>query len=334
MALKDFVVKQGLVVGQDAEINGTGSVKVPAGTTEQRPGTPASGMLRYNTTLSSLEQYDGSNWNKVGNALVTISDTAPQSPVQNDLWWDSTDANLFIYYNGAWVEASYNIGTNLGLTSTSSSVTITSSTGDDVTIPSANSTVAGLLSASDKTTLDSLTSGANTLPTDLTYSSNATSVTIASSTGNDAIIPSANATVAGVITSADKSTLDTLAASPAASITSTDTTNWNTAYGWGDHSTEGYLTSYTETDPVFSASPSANITSADITNWDTAYSWGDHANSGYITGAVEDVFWENSQNLNTSYTLVTGRSAVSAGPITVAEGQTVTLETGAKWTIV
>ncbi|MEI6348447.1 MAG: hypothetical protein WCP69_10925 [Bacteroidota bacterium] len=29
--------------------------------------------------------------------------------------------------------------------------------------------------------------------------------------------------------------------------------NWNTAYGWGNHSTAGYLTSYTETDPVFLA---------------------------------------------------------------------------------
>jgi hypothetical protein len=32
------------------------------------------------------------------------------------------------------------------------------------------------------------------------------------------------------------------AASAAAGIDSTDITNWNTAYGWGDHSTEGYLT--------------------------------------------------------------------------------------------
>ncbi len=28
--------------------------------------------------------------------------------------------------------------------------------------------------------------------------------------------------------------------------------NWNTAYGWGNHASEGYLTSYTETDPVWS----------------------------------------------------------------------------------
>jgi len=32
-------------------------------------------------------------------------------------------------------------------------------------------------------------------------------------------------------------------------ITSTNITNWNTAYGWGDHALAGYLTSYTETDP-------------------------------------------------------------------------------------
>lgn len=30
----------------------------------------------------------------------------------------------------------------------------------------------------------------------------------------------------------------------------------------------GYITSYTETDPIFSASPSANITNTDINNWD------------------------------------------------------------------
>ena len=36
-------------------------------------------------------------------------------------------------------------------------------------------------------------------------------------------------------------------------ITSTNISEWNTAYGWGNHSTVGYLTSYTETDPVVKA---------------------------------------------------------------------------------
>ena len=36
-------------------------------------------------------------------------------------------------------------------------------------------------------------------------------------------------------------------------ITTTNISNWDTAYTWGDHAQEGYLTSFTETDPVFTA---------------------------------------------------------------------------------
>ena len=49
----------------------------------------------------------------------------------------------------------------------------------------------------------------------------------------------------------------------------------------------GYLTSYTETDPVFSASAAANVTTSKITNWDTAFGWGNHASAGYLTSYTE-----------------------------------------------
>ena len=42
-------------------LSGTGSITLPVGTTAQRP-TPAVGMLRYNSTLSTAEQYAGSAW--------------------------------------------------------------------------------------------------------------------------------------------------------------------------------------------------------------------------------------------------------------------------------
>ena len=45
----------------------------------------------------------------------------------------------------------------------------------------------------------------------------------------------------------------------------------------------GFLTSFTETDPVFSASASAGITQTKINNWDQAFSWGNHATGGYLT---------------------------------------------------
>jgi hypothetical protein len=55
--------------------------------------------------------------------------------------------------------------------------------------------------------------------------------------------------------------------------------------GWvGD---QGYLTSFTETDPVFTASEAYNITSTDTGNWDTAYGWGNHASVGYLTSFTE-----------------------------------------------
>jgi hypothetical protein len=63
----------------------------------------------------------------------------------------------------------------------------------------------------------------------------------------------------------------------------TKISNWDTAYSWGDHSVEGYLTSYTETDPIFTGHVASSILSTDITNWNTAYGWGDHSIVGYIT---------------------------------------------------
>lgn len=42
-------------------------------------------------------------------------------------------------------------------------------------------------------------------------------------------------------------------ASPSFGITNTNLTNWNTAFGWGNHASAGYLTSFTETDPLYSA---------------------------------------------------------------------------------
>ncbi len=39
----------------------------------------------------------------------------------------------------------------------------------------------------------------------------------------------------------------------------------------------GYLTSYTETDPLWAASPSFGISNTHIASWNAAYSWGNHA---------------------------------------------------------
>lgn len=62
---------------------------------------------------------------------------------------------------------------------------------------------------------------------------------------------------------------------------------------------------------------------------------GDILGSGnLIVGAQEDVFYENSQTLSSSYTITSGKSAMSAGPVTLNTGVTVTIPTGSRWVIV
>lgn len=40
----------------------TGGMALPAGTTAQRPASPATGQIRFNTTTGSVEVYNGSSW--------------------------------------------------------------------------------------------------------------------------------------------------------------------------------------------------------------------------------------------------------------------------------
>ena len=44
----------------------TGALRLPVGTTAQRPGSPATGDIRFNSTTTSAEIYDGSSFTAVG----------------------------------------------------------------------------------------------------------------------------------------------------------------------------------------------------------------------------------------------------------------------------
>ena len=47
---------------KNTNIDDTGYFGIPSGTTAQRPISPQQGMIRWNTTTSKLEGYNGSNW--------------------------------------------------------------------------------------------------------------------------------------------------------------------------------------------------------------------------------------------------------------------------------
>jgi hypothetical protein len=68
----------------DSTYSGTGQVKLPAGTDAQRSGSPANGMIRYNTDLDSFEGYVAGDWGGIGGAqaggaILTNKDIASVS---------------------------------------------------------------------------------------------------------------------------------------------------------------------------------------------------------------------------------------------------------------
>ena len=52
----------------DLILTGTGSLQLPSGTTAQRP-TPATGDIRFNTTLTQFEGYNGTGWGEIANGV-------------------------------------------------------------------------------------------------------------------------------------------------------------------------------------------------------------------------------------------------------------------------
>ena len=57
--------------GTQLNSTGTGAWKFPNGTTGQRPGTPAVGMTRYNSTLDQLETYVTAGWQQITSLLYS-----------------------------------------------------------------------------------------------------------------------------------------------------------------------------------------------------------------------------------------------------------------------
>ena len=120
--------------------------------------------------------------------------------------------------------------------------------------------------------------------------------------------------------------------------------NWNTAYGWGNHASAGYLVSATHL---------AAYSHGNIANGQTAYGWGNHAIAGYLTtqtshadvvvdgdfssngilrrtsAGVYGIITDNSTNWNTAYGwgnhagLYLGVSATAAKATILATARTI-----------
>ena len=103
--------------GAVMESGNNASAKIPSGTTAQRDGSPSAGFFRWNTTTSSAEIYDGSEWGLVGGGNTT-----------GKVMW----------------EHSYTVAENYEITSGNNALTagpITINSGYSVTVPSGSTWV-------------------------------------------------------------------------------------------------------------------------------------------------------------------------------------------------
>ena len=71
-----------------------------------------------------------------------------------------------------------------------------------------------------------------------------------------------------------------------------------------------------------------------LTSNGTTASWAVAAGGGATGGGSDKIFYENDQTVTTSYSITAGDNAGSFGPITIAAGVTVTVPTGATWSVV
>ena len=101
-------------IPNNLNFSGTGSIAVPNGTTGQRPGSPAAGMIRYNSTSGTFEGYT-SSWGSIGGGAT--GGGGDQVFIENELT----------------VTTDYTLSTNKNALSTGP---ITINSGVTVTIPS------------------------------------------------------------------------------------------------------------------------------------------------------------------------------------------------------
>jgi len=80
-------------------------------TNATRPASPWAGQVIFETDTGSSFVWDGDSWEAAGGGggSITVAATAPSPASDGDLWWDSTNGELYLYYNDGtssqWVAA-------------------------------------------------------------------------------------------------------------------------------------------------------------------------------------------------------------------------------------
>ena len=270
--------------------------------------------------------------------------------------------------------------TNLGVSTTSTAVTVTSDTGNNATISEASSSAAGVMSAAHHDKLDGIASGATANSTESIQDIVGGMVSGNSESGISVTYQDSDGTLDFSVTSqtdnnftttlknkldgiesnatADQSASEILTAiksvDGASSGLDADLLDGNHGSHYLDYNNfsntptiptnnnqltngAGYITS-TLTNEQVQDIVGGMVTGNTETGITVTYQDSD-GTLDFVIGSVDATvasgcIYENSQTISSNYSITSGKNAMSAGPITIASGVTVTVTSGSTYTIV
>lgn len=119
------------------KISATDAIKIPSGTTAQRPNLTHAGMVRYNSDSTLAEYYNGSKWIQMQPSIKTSTELQVTGDTLISLAQQGALVGEVMKWSGtAWVPGVDNGGSSvadLTFSGTSSPITLNSSLGTDVT---------------------------------------------------------------------------------------------------------------------------------------------------------------------------------------------------------
>ncbi len=303
---------------------GTGTVTINPATASSMNNvavggtTPLAGTftnLRFNTNLSingstgTIGQVLTSN----GSGLPTWTTPASAITISDDTTTNATRYPLFADATTGAASTEYVSSTKYQFNPSTGVLTSTSFTGAGTGLTGTASSLSiggNAATATSATTATNLAGGATgSLP----YQASTGSTTLLAAGSNGQILTLA----AGV---------PSWAAAPSTGITITDDTTTNaTRYLTFTSATSGSITGENVSSTKLQYNPSTGLLN---TTSVTA--------SATVTGALVSAtngIVINSQTVSASYSIPSGSSAMSAGPVSIASGQTVTIASGSRWVV-
>ena len=211
---------------------------------------------------------------------------------------------------------------------TANAITSTSISGNGVALTAINaSNISSGTIANARTTATDANGASTIVSRDANGSFSANVGTFTSISGNGSALTAINAS---------NISSGTVATARLASGTANSTTFLRGDQTWAVPSAAVTITNDTSTNatyyPIFTTATSGSISAANVSSTELTFNPGTNVLSAPNMQATNGIF-ANNRTVGTSYSIPSGYSAVSTGPVTLSNGVSVTVPSGGKWVV-